>query len=127
MQRMAVGRNTAPELALRRELWRRGLRGYRVDWRVRPLRRRVDIAWPGRRLAVLVDGCFWHRCPEHGTAPGTNADWWEAKLQRNVDRDRDTDARLSDLGWTVLRVWEHEDPVVAAGRIQVRCEATSGA
>ncbi|GAB3868070.1 hypothetical protein GCM10027610_124160 [Dactylosporangium cerinum] len=68
-------------------------------------------------MAVFVDGCFWHRCPQHGTTPKRNTEWWTAKLQANVNRDRDTDARLASLGWTVLRVWEHESPVAAADRV----------
>jgi len=64
-----------------------------------------------------VDGCFWHGCPDHGTWPVSNASWWEAKLRRNVARDRDTDAKLVEKGWRVVRVWEHEDPVAAADRV----------
>lgn len=110
-------RDTTPELALRRELWRRGLRGYRLDWRVPGLRRRTDLAWPGRRLAVFVDGCYWHQCPDHGRLPTANRTWWREKLARNVRRDRDTDERLRAAGWTVVRVWEHEDPTKAADRV----------
>ncbi len=75
---------------------------------------------PRRRVAVYVDGCFWHRCPPvHATAPPkNNAEWWSAKLTGNVARDRDTDARLAAAGWTVVRIWEHEDPVLAADRVQ---------
>ena len=68
-------------------------------------------------MAVFVDGCFWHRCPEHGTRPRTNADWWQAKLDRNVQRDRRVESALADAGWTVVRVWEHEPPTVAADRL----------
>ena len=111
-------RDTSPEMALRRELFRRGLR-YRVD---RPLdgrrRRRADLTFVAARVAVFVDGCFWHGCPEHGTAPRANAEWWAEKLERNRERDRDTDAYLGGLGWTVVRVWEHEDPLVAADRVE---------
>jgi DNA mismatch endonuclease (patch repair protein) len=78
---------------------------------------RADIAFPRRRLAVFVDGCFWHRCPEHGTSPKANHDFWKAKLDRNVERDRESDAALEAAGWTVLRFWEHEDPAVAATKI----------
>lgn len=110
-------RDTAPELALRRELWRRGLR-YRLDRAVLPgLRRRPDIVFGPRRVAVFVDGCFWHSCPDHATIPKANRDWWLAKLQRNVERDRDTDQRLEDAGWVVIRVWEHEDARTAADLI----------
>jgi DNA mismatch endonuclease (patch repair protein) len=111
-------RDTVPELALRRELHRRGLR-YRVDTApLKIVRRRADVVFTRRKVAVFVDGCFWHSCPEHGTAPRHNADWWAAKLDRTVDRDRDTDERLAEAGWTVVRVWEHEPPSAAADRIE---------
>ncbi len=110
-------RNTAPEMALRRELHALGLR-YRVDVAVLPgVRRRPDVVFTAAHLAVFVDGCFWHRCPRHATTPRNNANWWAAKLQRTVDRDRDTDQRLVDAGWLVVRVWEHEAPDDAAHRI----------
>lgn len=109
---------TAPEIALRRELHRRGRR-YFVDRAPLPgLRRRADLVFPRRRVAVYVDGCFWHCCPDHATYPKNNALWWAKKLAGNVARDRDTDARLAAAGWTVVRVWEHEDPVAAADRVQ---------
>lgn len=119
MERTARGRDTGAELALRRELWHRGLRGYRVDWPL-PIdrRRRADVAWPGRRVAVFVDGCFWHRCPEHFQAPKANAEWWAAKLARNVSRDRDTDLRLDAEGWIVIRAWEHENVASVADRVE---------
>lgn len=110
-------RDTAPELALRRELHRRGRR-YRVDRAPLPgLRRRADLVFPTARVAVFVDGCFWHCCPVHGTRPKNNAGWWAAKLDTNVARDRDTDTRLADAGWRVVRVWEHEDAVTAADTV----------
>lgn len=110
-------RDTAPEIALRRALHARGLR-YRVDRQVLPgVRRRADLVFGPARLAVFVDGCFWHSCPMHGIAPKNNADWWQAKLGRNVARDRDTDRRLQQAGWAVLRVWEHEPVQAAADRI----------
>lgn len=111
-------RDTAPEMALRRELHRRGLR-FRVDQRPEPtVRRRADLVFTRARVAVLVDGCFWHACPEHGTWPASNADWWRQKLERTVARDRETDRVLAHAGWTVVRVWEHEDPLLAADRVQ---------
>jgi DNA mismatch endonuclease, patch repair protein len=111
-------RDTLPELALRKALWARGLR-YRVDYRVLPdLRRRADVAFIGPRVAVFVDGCFWHRCPDHGTTPRANRDWWVHKLDGNVQRDRDTDARLRAAGWLVVRVWEHEITVDAVARVE---------
>jgi DNA mismatch endonuclease (patch repair protein) len=119
-------RDTAAELAIRRELWRRGLR-YRVD--VAPtsgLRRRADIVFTRARVAVYVDGCFWHRCPIHGTMPKANHEWWRAKLDGNVERDRDTDRSLADAGWLVIRIWEHEDPVDAASRIEAAVRRPTG-
>lgn len=110
-------RDTGPELALRKELWRRGLR-YRVDHKVEGRRRRVDIVFIGARIAVFVDGCFWHSCPAHATKPKANQEWWRAKLAANVDRDRLTDQALTLAGWTVIRVWEHEDVLSAADRIE---------
>ncbi|MCR5976558.1 DNA mismatch endonuclease Vsr [Gordonia jinghuaiqii] len=102
-------RDTEPEMLLRRELHRRGLR-YRVDAPLPGLpRRRADILFTRAKLAVFVDGCFWHGCPEHKTAPTNNGAWWAAKLARNIERDRVTDTHLRSHGWTVLRVWEHED------------------
>jgi DNA mismatch endonuclease (patch repair protein) len=111
-------RDTTPELRLRRELHRRGLR-FKVEVAVPNLpRRRVDIVFPRAQIAVFVDGCFWHSCPEHATRPVSNAEWWSEKLARNVARDRDTDERLASAGWTVLRFWEHTDPVSAADAIE---------
>ena len=110
--------DTGPERALRSELHRRGLR-YRVD---RPVlndrRRRVDIVFSAARLAVFVDGCFWHGCPKHGTLPRANAAFWRKKIERNQERDRDTNDRMIEAGWRVIRVWEHEDPKIAAERIE---------
>ena len=111
-------RDTAPELALRRELHRRGVRYYVDRAPVKGVRRRADLVFPRRKVAVYVDGCFWHSCPQHATFPKNNAQWWAEKLAGNVTRDRDTDTRLTDAGWTVVRIWEHENPVVAANRVQ---------
>lgn len=109
--------DTAPELALRRLLHARGLR-YRVALPVpgRP-RRSMDLGFTRARVAVFVDGCFWHACPAHATQPKENGAWWEEKLQANVARDRDTDDLLTAQGWTVVRVWEHETAEVAAKRV----------
>ena len=106
MQRQAR-RDTKPEVALRSALHALGYR-FRVDYKLEPdLRCRGDIVFARRRLVVFVDGCFWHGCPEHATAPKNNAEWWRAKLDANVARDRRTDRALSDRGWSVLRIWEH--------------------
>ena len=100
-------RNTGPELALRRRLTRAGLR-YRIHYRPLPgLVREADIAFPGLRVAVFVDGCFWHGCSEHRSLPRSNADFWLAKITKNGLRDRDTDNLLGQSGWQVLRLWEH--------------------
>lgn len=107
-------------MALRRELFRRGLR-YRLNRPVVPGagRRRVDITFPSSRVAVFVDGCFWHGCPQHGRrAHAVNGWYWPGKIEGNRDRDRDTDRRLTDAGWSVVRVWEHEDPSEAADQIE---------
>lgn len=110
-------RDTEPELVLRRDLHRRGLR-YRVDAPIPGMpRRRADLLFTRAKVAVMVDGCFWHSCPEHGTMPAKNGEWWATKLARNIERDRETDAHLASLGWTVVRVWEHEDMISAAERI----------
>jgi len=114
---------TSAEMELRRALHARGLR-YRVNAPVLPdKRRRVDIAFPAARVAVFVDGCFWHGCPEHATWPASNADFWRQKIETNRRRDRDTDAQLREAGWQVLRVWEHEDPETMAIRIEARVRA----
>lgn len=109
-------RDTRPEIAIRHLLHRRGLR-YRVDAALPGMRRRADILFRSARVAVFVDGCFWHGCPEHRTRPKNNADWWAEKIARNIQRDRDTDQRLAEAGWHVVRVWEHEPAVQAAQRI----------
>lgn len=110
-------RDTRPELELRRRLHAQGLR-FRVDY---PLpfdrRRRADIAFTRVQLAVFVDGCFWHSCPAHATVPRSNADYWVPKLARNQVRDAETNRRLQEEGWAVLRFWEHEDPDDTAARV----------
>lgn len=114
--RMAKVRQTGTnaELALRREMFRIGLR-YRVGYEVLKKPRRVaDVAFPGRKIAVFVDGCFWHGCPEHATWPKRNAEFWRQKIEANRQRDMDTNDRLRSLGWRVLRFWSHESPSEAA-------------
>lgn len=109
-------RDTEPEIALRRILHSRGLR-FRVDCSVIPGARRVDIAFMRAKVAVFVDGCFWHLCPLHRTFPKANAAWWNEKLRANRRRDLDTNRKLKKAGWCVKRVWEHESPEAAAKRV----------
>jgi DNA mismatch endonuclease (patch repair protein) len=111
-------RDTKPELALRSAVFALGLR-YRVA--AKPLvglRRTADLVFPRARVAVFLDGCFWHGCPEHHTVATANAEFWADKVEGNRTRDRDTDNRLRDAGWVSVRVWEHEDPAEAAGRVE---------
>lgn len=110
-------RDTTAELRVRRRLHSMGLR-YTVD--SRPLLespRRADVVFRRARVAVFVDGCFWHGCPDHGTWPRANGEFWRAKIAANLKRDADTNERLQDRGWLAIRVWEHEDPQNAAKRI----------
>lgn len=108
---------TAPEIALRKRLHEAGLR-FRVAYPVpgKP-RRTIDVAFTRRRLAVFVDGCFWHGCPIHSGRPKTNSAFWRAKVSANRQRDRETDALLEAVGWTVLRIWEHMAPDQAAAAV----------
>jgi DNA mismatch endonuclease, patch repair protein len=111
-------RDTKPELALRSAVHALGLR-YRVA--AKPLtgvRRTADLVFPTAKVAVFLDGCFWHGCPQHHTVAAANATFWADKVEGNRARDRDTDARLKAAGWVSVRVWEHEDPVEAAERVQ---------
>ncbi len=111
------GRDNAPEVAVRRLLHARGLR-YRLQIAPLPeLRRTADIAFPRQRIAVFIDGCYWHGCPEHYTAPVSNAEFWREKVERNRARDADTTARLEAAGWSVLRFWTHTDPESIANSI----------
>ena len=119
-RRMSVAKrkDTAPEIALRRVLFGRGLR-YRVGYPVPGQRRRtIDVAFVGAKVAVFVDGCFWHGCPEHGTRPRSNSEWWRQKFAANAARDADTTAVLEDLGWRVLRIWEHVPTEVGADTVE---------
>ena len=111
-------RDTRHEVALRRELHRRGLRFRKHVALVPGVRFRPDVLFPRQRVAVECLGCFWHRCPVDGVTPRTNAAYWLAKLERNVERDRRNSAALAAAGWQLLVVWEHEDPVEAADRIE---------
>src|SRR4051794_5253585 len=116
-------RNTRPELALRQELHARGLR-YRIHRAPHSdVRSTADVVFARARLAVYVDGCFWHGCPEHAVAPKRNGDFWRTKLQANVDRDRRNETQLTACGWTVLRIWEHEDASAAADKVEATLRA----
>jgi DNA mismatch endonuclease (patch repair protein) len=115
--------DTSPEMKLRRELHRRGLR-FRVHFAPVPgLRCRPDIVFTRQRLVVFVDGCFWHRCSQHASSPVRNSDYWQAKFERNVDRDRRNDRALAEAGWKVLRIWEHDAPGDAASQVQELLES----
>ncbi|MGW6027013.1 very short patch repair endonuclease [Streptomyces sp. NPDC055099] len=110
-------RDTAVELAVRRLLFAQGFR-YRVNLPVPGARRRtIDIAFTKQQVAVFLDGCFWHGCPDHATYPKVNAAWWAEKLSRNVRRDAETNRALEAEGWVVLRFWEHEDPSTVAREV----------
>jgi len=113
-------KDTGPELALRRLLFARGLR-YRLQMRVPGVARRtIDIAFPGRKVAVFLDGCFWHGCPDHGMLPRNNLEWWRDKLDSNRRRDAETAEHLVALGWEVMRFWAHENPAAAAEEVAAR-------
>lgn len=115
------GKNTTPERHLRAELWALGFR-YRLNY---PVFGKPDIVLPGRKVAIFVDGCFWHSCPEHGARPKTNAKFWKQKLKRNADRDLKVNKSLTKEGWTVLRFWEHEVHRDVAGVLK-KIERTFG-
>lgn len=120
------GRDTKAELAVRRLVHADGLR-YRVNARPEPdLRRTADLLFTRAKVAVFIDGCYWHGCPEHFSMPATNLDYWSTKIGRNQARDLETTTVLEDRGWLVLRFWEHEPPTTVAERIteQVRARRT---
>ncbi|MDE2989121.1 MAG: very short patch repair endonuclease [Chloroflexota bacterium] len=112
-------RDTKPELLLRSALHRRGWR-FRVDFPVVTQHRlvRPDIVFTNRRVAVFVDGCFWHSCPTHGQQPRANASYWESKLRKNADRDKADTELLEQSGWTVVRVWEHDEVIEAVSAVE---------
>ena len=115
--------DTGPEMAVRRELHRRGLR-FRVN--VGNLPGRPDIVFTKARIAVQIDGCFWHGCPDHGVAPKANADWWKAKLRANRERDTRNDHLLTEDGWLVIRAWEHQPPAEVADKVEREWMARTG-
>lgn len=111
--------DTRLEVRVRSELHRRGLR-FRKQLLITAgsVSVRADVAFPRQRLAVFLDGCFWHRCPQHGNSPTANSNYWSTKLDRNVDRDRRVVAALDAAGWRVLRIWEHVPASLAADEVQ---------
>lgn len=117
------GADTRAEVALRSALHGRGLRFLKNARPIPSIRCRADIVFRGPRVAVFCDGCFWHRCPDHGRLPRTNESYWRAKLDRNVQRDRRNDGALQEAGWHVIRVWEHESATVAATRVETALRA----
>jgi DNA mismatch endonuclease (patch repair protein) len=116
------GRDTRPELVIRRLLHADGFR-YRVNFRLVPeLRRTADIVFTRAKVAVFIDGCFWHGCPEHYQRPLANRDYWDHKVLRNRARDAETNSALTGAGWTVLRFWEHEQAAAVVARIEDQVE-----
>lgn len=113
----AKPRDTAPEKALRSALHRKGLR-FRIDEKpIGSLNRKADIVFRSARVAIFVDGCFWHGCPNHRTQAKANTEFWAWKIKQNQERDLDTTTRLETAGWIVIRVWEHEDPEEVSKKI----------
>jgi DNA mismatch endonuclease (patch repair protein) len=96
-------KNTKPEVALRKALWAEGLR-----FRIQYGKEKIDIAFPSRKLAIFVDGCFWHGCPYHSRLPKTRKDYWYPKLKRNIERDKAKEERLKLENWKIMRFWEHQ-------------------
>lgn len=114
-------RDTRPEVAFRSALHRAGLRYFKHRRPIPGVRCEPDVLFPGVRLAVFLDGCFWHQCPIHrAVRPRTNAEWWDAKLRANVQRDQKNDTALESAGWAVLRLWEHEPIDMAVSRVADR-------
>lgn len=96
-------KNTKIELSIRSALWKRGFR-YRIHY----CKEKIDVAFPKEKIAIFVDGCFWHSCPIHGHKPRSNIDYWGKKLEKNIERSRAKDRRLTEEGWIILHFWEHE-------------------
>lgn len=120
--------DSKPELRLRSALHARGLRFRKnLSLRLPRLTVRPDIVFTRARVAVFVDGCYWHRCPDHGTTPRFNASYWQAKLDSNAARDRRIDAALVDAGWTPIRVWEHEPVDAAVATVECTLDRHRGA
>ncbi len=121
------GRDTSPELALRRAVHALGLRYFVSRRPLKSLRRTADLVFPKARVAVFLDGCFWHGCPVHHTVAKTNASFWAEKVDANRRRDAETNRLLQEAGWTALRVWEHEEVGQAAARVATVVRAARGA
>ena len=109
-------KDTKPELSLRKALWARGLR-YRIQYG----KEKIDIAFPSQKIAVFVDGCFWHGCPLHSHLPKSNEEYWGPKLKKNIERDHAKNERLEAEGWKVLRFWDHE--LVNSGEVVRKIES----
>ena len=118
-------KDTRPEIAVRRELHRRGLRFFKNRRPVHGLRCEADIVFPRARVAVFVDGCFWHGCPEHGTRPASNSSYWNAKIDQNTARDRRNNEWLRSTGWLIVRGWEHEPATHIADRVELALRGSS--
>ena len=114
MSRMPT-KDSKPEIKLRKALYSEGLR-YRIHRKDLP--GKPDISFGPAKVAVFVDGCYWHNCPEHGTIPKNNREWWQDKFRRNRERDHRNDTKLLEMGWLPVHIWEHEDPNEAAVRIK---------
>ena len=111
------GRDTSPEIKIRKLLFIKGIRGYRINYK---LTGKPDIVFPGKKVAVFIDGCFWHKCPIHFQEPDTRKEFWLEKINRNVERDHLINLKLNDEGWEVIRIWEHqvrEDPALVVTEI----------
>lgn len=117
MRRQAE-RDTIPEMRIRRALHARGLRYFVHRRPIGTLRRTADIVFPRQRVAIFVNGCFWHGCPEHASWPVTNSAFWKTKIEDNRARDRQTKRLLSAAGWRVIDVWEHDEAAIAVDSIQ---------
>ena len=105
VMRANKAKNTKPELLVRKALWENGVRGYRLNWKTVP--GRPDIAYPGKKIAIFVNGCYWHRCPKCNLPlPKTNTDFWKEKFDKNVKRDKKKNDELLSLDWIVLVLWE---------------------
>jgi DNA mismatch endonuclease (patch repair protein) len=111
------GKNTRPEVKLRKLLWSAGIRGYRIHYN---LTGKPDIVFTKKKIAIFIDGCFWHKCPVCFQEPETRKEFWMKKIQSNIERDKKVNERLKSDGWMVIRIWEHEikkEPEKAVNKI----------